>query len=151
MIIYDFRIGSRLDMRSIKILNLTCSEMRLNYETIDQGLMMESLKILNQTKQKFPTTSIKQLTINLTNNSAVHFLAFLSRSYQIEQLCISQSNEQPLLFFLSLPNISFNNMSITLPEHIEKAKSPKNLCHNNELSINNCFSNENLKHLSLKF
>jgi hypothetical protein len=35
MTIYDFRVGSRLDMRSLKILNFTCSDIRLNYEIID--------------------------------------------------------------------------------------------------------------------
>ena len=77
--------------------------------------MMDHLQALSQAREKFPTSSLSKLTLKLTDTSAVHFIAFVSRIYNIRELVLEESSFQPLILFLSLPNLSFSQATLMLP------------------------------------
>ena len=78
--------------------------------------MMQSLKTLLEVKQKYPTSNLTKLRMTLSDVHSVHFIAYLSRIYALNELELTSTLAAPLKLLLTLPNLDFRSLSLTLPE-----------------------------------
>ncbi len=75
MIEYDFDLGnSELDLRSISHLDFTCADFSIIANFIDKVKQDKALQILGNVSERYPSSSLKKLTIHLTSNLHLQFL-----------------------------------------------------------------------------
>lgn len=77
---------------------------------------MEYLKALTVVRQKYSTSVLKELSLDLVSDQAVHTVAFISRIFPIKKLNITSSNSTSLNLLLKIPNLNFKHLKLALPD-----------------------------------